>query len=80
LETTIPSYSAFLSPKVCQKSIIFIIIMEHMGYHASVTKISKLSMHKVSYHTKLEADRPDGGRVGAAYHKKTGSRLPLICQ
>jgi len=33
-----------------------------MGHHARVTKISKLSMHKASYHIKLEADRPDGGR------------------
>ena len=33
-----------------------------MGHHAKITKISKLSMHEVSYHIKLEADRPDGGR------------------
>jgi hypothetical protein len=52
--------------------------MEHMGYHASVTKISKLSMHKVSYHTKLEADRPDGGRWVQLITKKPGADCRLF--
>jgi hypothetical protein len=49
-----------------------------MGYHARVTKISKLSMHKVSYHIKLEADRPDGGRWVQLITKKLGADYRLF--
>jgi hypothetical protein len=49
-----------------------------MGHHAKVTKISKLSMHKVSYHIKLEADRPDGGRWVQLITKKLGADYRLF--